>query len=124
MNNLVLDATKVTPRVHFDGASGVLEIEGDSYPEHSLQFYQPVFKWLDDFIQRMTIPIAFHFKLSYFNTSSSKCILNILEKLEEASRNGRQVSLHWHYREDDEDIRESGEEFAEDLSLTFQFVKH
>lgn len=124
MNNLTLEATKVTPKVHFDATTGVLEIAGDSYPEHSLQFYQPVFKWLDDFIQQTAVPITFHFKLSYFNTSSSKCILNILEKLEEAYRDGRQVRLHWHYREDDEDIRESGEEFAEDLSLTFEFVKH
>ncbi|MGQ9896590.1 MAG: DUF1987 domain-containing protein [Acidobacteriota bacterium] len=124
MNNLVLDATKVTPRVDFDGVSGVLEIEGDSYPEHSLQFYQPLFNWLDDFIQQTETPVTFHFKLSYFNTSSSKCILDILEKLEEANRSGRQVSLYWHYRENDEDIRESGEEFAEDLTLIFQFVKH
>ncbi len=124
MDNLVLEATKITPKVHFDATSGVLEIAGDSYPEHSLQFYEQVFTWLDDFIGQTTLPITFHFRLFYFNTSSSKCILNILERLDEAYRRGRQVSLYWHYREDDEDIRESGEEFAEDLSLAFQFVKH
>ncbi len=124
MENLVVESTKVTPGVKFDAEAGVLEIAGDSYPEHSLQFYQPVFKWLDEFLSGTKKPIVFHFKLSYFNTSSSKCVLNILEKLEEAHRTGRSVQLNWHYREDDEDIKESGEEFADDLSLPFHFVKY
>lgn len=124
MENLVVESTKVTPGVKFDAETGVLEIAGDSYPEHSLQFYQPVFKWLDEFLSGTKKPIVFHFKLSYFNTSSSKCVLNILEKLEEAHRTGRSVQLNWHYREDDEDIKESGEEFADDLSLPFHFVKY
>ncbi|MEM4251402.1 MAG: DUF1987 domain-containing protein, partial [Candidatus Bathyarchaeia archaeon] len=61
-------------------------------------------------------------KLDYFNTSSSKCILNILEMLEDAHAKGRKVDLNWYYQEEDDDMLENGQEFAEDMSLQFNFI--
>ncbi|MCS6885934.1 MAG: DUF1987 domain-containing protein [Acidobacteriota bacterium] len=122
MENLFIEKTRATPAVRFDAASGVLEISGESYPENSMKFYQPVFSWLQQYLSETDHPITFNFKLDYFNTSSSKCILNILEMLEQAHAQGRQISLNWYYQEDDEDMLESGQEFAEDLSLHFNFI--
>jgi hypothetical protein len=122
MDNLTIDKAKATPRIFFDATNGVLDIEGDSYPENSMQFYQPVFQWLNTFIAQTTTPITFNFRLDYFNTSSSKCILNILEILERASTSGRPVTLNWHFHEDDDDMKEHGEEFAEDFSISFNFI--
>lgn len=124
MENLFIDGTKVTPAVKFDAGAGALEIAGESYPENSIQFFQPVFHWLQSYLSGTDRPVVFNFRLEYFNTSSSKCILNILEILEDAFTDGKNVELNWYYREDDEDMLESGQEFAEDLTLPVRFTAY
>lgn len=124
MENLIVDKTKVTPHVSFDAATGIMEIAGESYPENSMQFYQPVFKWLQEFFSSEPGSAIFNFKLEYFNTSSSKCILNILEILEDAHNEGHTIELNWYYREDDDDMLESGQEFCEDMTLPFKFISY
>ncbi len=122
MENLYIEKTKATPTVNFDAVSGVLEISGESYPENSMKFYQPVFSWLQQYLSETDSPIVFNFKLDYFNTSSSKCILNILEMLEDSHSKGRKIDLNWYYQEEDDDMLENGQEFAEDMSLQFNFI--
>ncbi|MBX7222046.1 MAG: DUF1987 domain-containing protein [Blastocatellia bacterium] len=124
MENLVIEKTKVTPSINFNAVSGEMEIAGESYPENSMQFYQPVFKWLTEFFEQASGGCVFNFKLQYFNTSSSKCILNILEILEDANNGGKTVTLNWYYQEDDEDMLESGQEFGEDMTLPFNYISY
>lgn len=122
MENLFIERAKATPRIAFDAAAGVLEMEGDSYPENAMHFYQPVLEWLARFLNESSIPITFNFRLDYFNTSSSKCIITILEMFENAVKAGRMVTMNWYYYEDDDDMKEHGEEFAEDFSIPFRFI--
>src|ERR1044071_8431731 len=104
MQNLIIEKTKTTPQVNFNAATGSLEIAGESYPENAMQIYQPILDWLKNFTSTTKNKIVFNFKLSYFNTSSSKCIFNIMELLEEAVKAGSKVEINWCYAEDDEDM--------------------
>ncbi len=124
MNNLVIAETKTTPSVNFDAQTGVLSITGESYPDSALQFYQQLIDWLNEYIETSTQPITLNLKFSYFNTSTSKCILDMLSLLESAHAKGRGVEVVWHYRKDDEDMQESGEEFAQDINLPFSFATY
>ena len=123
MDNLVLKNTKTTPAVNFDAKSGILEISGESYPENALDFYKPVFEWVKSFITGFDDKIVVNFRMVYFNTSSSKAILDILDFLDDQFKdNDRDITVNWYYQADDEDIQESGEEFAEGLSLPYNLV--
>ncbi len=124
MTNLIIAETKTTPSISFDAQTGVLNITGESYPDSAMQFYQQVIDWLNQYIANSTQPITFNFKFSYFNTSTSKCILDMLSLLETAHAKGRKVEVIWHYREDDEDMQESGEEFAQDINVPFSLVAY
>ncbi len=124
MTNLIIAETKTTPSINFDAQTGVLNITGESYPDSAMQFYQQVIDWLNQYIANSTQPITFNFKFSYFNTSTSKCILDMLSLLETAHAKGRKVEVIWHYREDDEDMQESGEEFAQDINVPFSLVAY
>lgn len=124
MTNLSIAETKTTPSIHFDAQTGVLNIAGESYPDSAMQFYQQVLDWLKRFVEESEQAIVMNFKLSYFNTSTSKCILDMLSVLEAAHAKGRQVEVNWHYRKDDEDMQESGEEFAQDIKLPFNLIAH
>ena len=59
---------------------GLIHINGKSYPENSVEFYKPITKWIDEYIETDPKETVFSISLEFFNTSSSKCILDILKK--------------------------------------------
>jgi hypothetical protein len=121
MEKIVIPRSKSSPEVIMDYENGLLEIIGESYPENSLGFYKPVYDWLNKCIQDK-IQLKVNFKLNYFNTSSSKCVIDILDSLDKYFVNGGKVEINWYYEEDDEDMKETGEEFSSDLKVPFQLV--
>lgn len=124
MQPLVIDATKSTPFVSFDPQSSKLTIHGQSYPENAFKFYEPILKWIDDYLDLLDsdIPVQVELHLPYINTSSTKCFMMLLEKFEEAYQEGKQVSIVWYCNEDNESEFECAEEFKEDLRIPFQIV--
>ncbi len=123
MNDLIIKAGKTTPEINFNFQSGVLFISGESYPENSKEFYAEVFAWLKSFIE-LKRKLNFNIKFTYFNTSSSKIILDIIRLLNEYCINDGDVVLNWHYEEDDEDIYESGTEFTDGLKLKCNYIPY
>jgi hypothetical protein len=117
MNKFSIEGTEDTPKIILDKASGIFEISGRSLPEDSAEFYEPVLNWLESYGSQANPKTVFNFKLEYFNTASSKLILDILSKLEEIQG----VNIAWYYHEDDEDMQEAGEEFSELVELPFEF---
>ncbi|MCC5813897.1 MAG: DUF1987 domain-containing protein [Leptospira sp.] len=123
MDRIEIKGTKVSPEVLLDPSSGVAEISGESYPENSVSFYAPLMEWLEGMIESKK-PIEFSFKLDYFNTSSSKCIIDIVNKLDKYHGEGGKASVKWYYDEEDEDMLEAGEDFSVDVSLPFEMITH
>jgi len=123
MNNFNLEATASTPAIRLKIEEGKLWIEGESYPENSIQFYTPILELIEQFFEEAS-QLEVNIKLDYFNTSSSKCLLDLLTLLDKKNELGKTARVIWYYREDDEDIMESGQEFAEDFSLEFQYVSY
>jgi hypothetical protein len=123
MDDLIITGSKDTPHVNFNKNSGILEISGQSYPESISEFYPPVINWLKKFIDTGN-KIILNVKLQYFNTSSSKAILDILDILQDYHESGGNVTVNWYYEKDDEDILETGSEFKEDLTLTFNLLEY
>lgn len=117
MDDLKIDATKFTPEIFFDHGKRLLVIKGESYPENTSEFFNPVFKWLDEFLaDESDDPTTVNIELYYFNSSSSKVLMNFFEVLDNAGERGHKIIVNWIYEEEDEDSLEFGEEFAEDMS--------
>ena len=125
MEKISIKATSKTPQVEFNPDSGVLEITGRSIPENSVDFYKPILEWLDDYtkIAKDNKQTVFKFQLEYFNTSSSKCILDIFRKLEKLYTDNVNIVIKWYYEEDDEDMYESGEDFKEIMDIPVELVE-
>lgn len=113
-----------TPNVILDLQSDLLEISGRSLPEDVVAFYEPVLEWLDEYIEHPKPTTVFCFKLTYFNTASSKVLLDILLKLEEVKSNGHDVIIRWYYPEDDEDMEEAGQEYADIVDVPFEMISY
>jgi hypothetical protein len=123
MENFYLKPTSKTPSINFDREKGVFEISGRSIPENSIDFYKPVLDWLDKYIQYPLSETILEIKLEYFNTSSSKCLVDIFRKFEILKKNGRDTHIRWYYEEEDEDMLESGEDFKGIIKIPLDLVK-
>ena len=123
MEPLQLEGSPKTPHVHFDPATGLLELKGRSIPENSIDFYKPLIDWIDKYGRSPNSKTALHVQLEYFNTSSSKCILDVFKKLESIRAGGTEVTVLWHYEADDEDILEAGEDYAGIINVPFKMIQ-
>ncbi len=115
MENFYLEETSKTPKLSFDQRTGKFLMSGRSIPENSIEFYRPLFEWLDDYVKIPSNKTIFDIKLEYFNTSSSKCLVEIFRRLERITPSD--VVINWFYEEDDEDMQESGEDFKEIIDI-------
>lgn len=122
MNNLFVEGTLTTPTMLLDYKKGVLELKGRSIPENSTELYRPLMEALsavDSSVKKLDVSIA----LEYFNTSSSKCILDLLNDVSIIKKKGQtDVVVNWLYEEDDEDMLESGENYQELIDLEFNMI--
>jgi hypothetical protein len=122
---LKIAGTEDTPSIEFNSESSEFLISGRSLPEDVTSFYAPVFEWLSEFSGSNHPKAVFKFKLEYFNTASSKIILDILMKLEELVQSVKPyLSVEWHYSESDDDMLEAGEEYKELVEIPFQLVSY
>ncbi len=122
MKPLKIESTHKTPKVYLDPEEGVFEISGRSIPEDSVGFYKPILEWLDEYGKNPNEKTEFKFELEYFNTSSSKNILELLKRLEEIYEKGHDVKVIWYYDEDDEDMEETGEDYQALLKVPVELI--
>ena len=116
MQAINIETTEDTPKVILDASAGKFEMSGRSLPEDAAEFYQPILDWLTTYSASANPETIFEVKLEYFNTASSKLILDVLTKLEDIAN----AKVHWYYYEDDEDMEEAGEEFSELIEVDFE----
>lgn len=124
METIKIQGTEDTPKVILDKDAEMMEISGRSLPEDVASFYDPILSWLDEYAESPNAKTVFNFKLVYFNTASSKLLLDILMKLEEIHEKGNDVLIRWHYPEDDEDMEEAGEEYSDIVDVPFEQVPY
>jgi hypothetical protein len=123
MASLILEGTPKTPAVTFDEGTGLLELRGRSIPENSIEFFKPLIDWVDRYGRSPQARTSLHVQLEYFNTSSSKCILDLFKKLEAVRAAGNEVTVLWHYEQDDEDMLEAGEDYAGIINIPFKMIQ-
>ncbi len=120
MEPIIIEGTPKTPSVNFDPQKGTIEISGRSIPENSIEFYKPLIDWLDQYLNGPAKLTEVKIQLEYFNTSSSKCILDVFKKLEAIYKSGNEVVINWFYEEDDEDMLEAGEDYQSIIKVPFK----
>ncbi|MCK5169986.1 MAG: DUF1987 domain-containing protein [Bacteroidales bacterium] len=119
MKDLIIKDTEKTPSVALS-TNGVLKIEGRSIPEDAAKFFKPLLDWTKDFTAN---EIRVDIKLEYFNTSSSKFILEMLRLLENNPDNNN-ILVNWFYEEGDLDVLESGQYFESIIGIPFKYIEY
>ncbi len=122
MESLDLPQTRTTPRVSFAPQTRTLTLQGESYPENSFQFFEPILAWVDGYLGERREAITIAVNMPYMNSSSTKCMLDLLDRFEDAWRHGQPVLMHWYYDPDNGRALELAEEFREEVSFPFETV--
>jgi hypothetical protein len=117
MQTLEMKGTAATPGVLFDGHTGSLQITGRALADDADRFFEPAMSWLREYSKAPKASTQLSFKLDYLNPESSKVILDILTLVEKLPG----ARVYWNFRNGDEDMEETGEEFAELVGVPFEF---
>ena len=123
MEKLVIDGSAKTPSIDFNSETGTLALKGRSIPENSIEFYKPLNDWLDMYAVAPKENTTVDVRLEYFNTSSSKCILDLFKRLEKVNQGSSAVHVNWYFETDDEDMEEAGEDYEAIVGLPFKIIE-
>lgn len=121
MEPIDIHQTSSTPQVSFKEAAKTMIIIGESYPENSFTFYAPVLAWLKQYLQQHD-ELTLDINVTYMNSSSTKCMLDMLDLLEEAYARTLKVAIVWRYDIENPRSFELAEEFCEEVTFPFEIV--
>lgn len=128
MKNLEIEgriSTFFTPSVSFDAATGICEIVGESYLEDSFVFYDVLIQWINDYFAEGAVGIQMSFKFFYYNTSTSRAILDILRALKWHQENGKEINTNWYYPDPDYDeLKAEAEDYIEETGLRMNLIAY
>lgn len=117
MEILTMESSDDTPQVILNKDKNIFEISGRCLPEDAVSFFNPIMDWIKRYAQTPNPTTAFHIKLDYFNTASSKLLLDLLTALKPIPA----ICVIWHSYPDDEEVQEAGAEFSEQVDIPFEF---
>jgi SiaC family regulatory phosphoprotein len=120
MEKLFYDTTPSTPKVLLDFDKGLIEIRGKSIPENAIKFFTPIINWVKEYENTPKDYTKVILQIDYFNTSSSKCIMQILKTIERVSMHYK-VDIDWIYR--DEDMYDIGEDYQLLIKIPFNMIE-
>ncbi len=123
MDTFQLEQTPRTPFINLNPTSGVFEMKGKSIPENSSFFYKGMFEWLANYVEQPAPKTKLVIQMDYFNTSSSKSVVDLFKKLESIQKSGKgEVEIDWMHNEEDEDMQEAGEDYKSIIKVPFNII--
>ncbi len=120
MENFFIKGTDRTPEVDFNFTSGVMSIFGRSITENPISFYKKLEDYIIEYGKKPPNKTLFTVTLEYFNTSTSKCLVDIFKLLEQFHSTQNEVLVEWYYEEDDEEIKDAGEDYKDIVDIPFE----
>lgn len=118
MEGIYQKGNQKVPSISFDPNTGIFEIKGSSIPENSGAIYEPIIEFLKEYKENPKETTTLNLELSYFNTSSSKWILNILRLIKEIkTKKKTEVKINWFYEPEDDEMLEAAEDYESILRI-------
>ena len=111
--------TERSPLVTYDGRE--LTIKGRSFMDNAIEFYRNLIARVNSLgFTKIEVVVI----LDYFNTSSSKCLLEFFRALERMAAEGKQISVFWYFFPGNSDLEEAGEDYRDLIEgIPFELVE-
>ena len=122
MEPIYIEGTIRTPFVSLD-PSGKFKISGRSIHENPSKFFDPIVEWVEAYVQDSPETTVFDIELEYFNSGSSRYILDLLRLLLE-NRKSNNLVINWYFEDGDDDLLERGQYYESILNMKFNFIEY
>ncbi|MFT4544893.1 MAG: hypothetical protein ACI9UR_002341 [Bacteroidia bacterium] len=120
MEKWTIEGTDRSPSVLLDRQLSMLKIEGRSYPEEGMDFFDPIILRLQSLHDTDSPIKGVHVRLEYYNSATSKALAEIFNSLVKVKELGHEVKIIWEYEEDDDTIQDDIDMFTETFNLPFE----
>ena len=123
MQNINIEKKDDSPKVIMDAKQGLVEFEGECYPENAFDFFEPITQWLEDWFEdNGEKELIINFKLAYFNSATTQVLFDIFDILDENKHSN--LKVNWYYNEKNKATLKDYEEFSEEFEdLNIQAIK-
>jgi hypothetical protein len=122
MEKVIRQGTSKTPLVILNPEDGIITLEGRSILEDTISFYDPILSWLAEYVIKPKETTTLNISFDYFNSTSARILLIILQTIQQVRKHGNNLVINWYFDENDENIRESGTDFASLVKENFNFI--
>lgn len=122
IKKLAIKKASNSPEILMDPEIGLIEIKGSSFLEDSVAFYEPVKNWIEEYITNPKDTII-NVELTYFNSAAAKILITAFKSLGNIKKQNCKLTINWSYSDDDEDIKDSGVDFAKLTGLDFNMIE-
>ena len=110
------EASARTPYIHLDYTAGTLVMRGESYPEDVPAFYAEINEAITAYFADNDQALSVAIQLTYFNSSSARALMELLDLLDDAAKSGRTITVDWSCDPDDDITREFAQDISSDVS--------
>ncbi len=125
MEAIRLQGNDENPEVILDKAANEFKFTGKSLPEDVKEFYNPILDWIEAYAEEPNAETLVEFDMEYFNSASSKQLLDVLERFALISENEKGiVTVLWRFMEDDEDMEDAGDSYADIVEIPFKMESY
>ena len=115
MEVIEIESTASSPGITLNPESEEFIFTGRSLPEDPIEFYNPVVAWFEKYRTSPIRGAMFQFKLTYFNTASSKVFFNLFQIVDKVNVENPDAEnkIVIYANDDDEDLLELFEYYKE-----------
>jgi hypothetical protein len=121
IENMEIDATVNTPHVDLNPLVGELIFSGRSIPENATALYDPIYKWVQEYIKEPRPVTNLRLNLEYFNTASTIWLAKIIKSLSKIPNSDYLLLVHLYFNIEEFDDME-GEDLKEILTPVTDIV--
>jgi hypothetical protein len=119
--SVILEKSIDSPKIVLDEENSVFLIEGSSYMADAYKAYKVVLDWINEHFIQCKNQLICEFKFNMLSSASRKMIYEILSAINQNSTGNKDIQIHWYYANYDDDMKEIGEVYAEQIELPFSF---
>ena len=112
LKKIFIEATAKTPQIDFNHLTGDLIFSGKSIPENAAALYEPLLKWVNEYVSAPRQTTNLRLNIEYFNTASSIWLAKIVKSLSRMQNPENVLFIHLYF--DVEEFDSMGTEDVKD----------
>jgi hypothetical protein len=121
LSKIYVEATAKTPQVDFNHLTGDLIFSGRSIPENAALVYEPLLKWVNEYIKNPRQTTNLRLNIEYFNTASSIWLAKLVKTLSRMENSENVLIIHLYFELEEFDNMDS-DDIKDALSPVFDII--